>query len=474
MTAAATEKVLATVDRQFDASMARLFDFLGFPSIGTDPAHKTDCQHTAEWLKTQFEGFGLAATIHPTTGQPVVVARYEPPAAALAGQAHVPHILFYGHYHVQPADPLDLWTSPPFEPRVAKGKDGRDCIFARGAADDKGQVMTFAEASRAWLAERGSLPFRLTLLIEGDEEGDSSHLDSFIAANKALLAADVALVCDTGLWNPTTPAIVSSLRGCVGEDVTIRGQRIDLHSGYYGGPAVNPIKVLSRILASVHDKNGRITIPGFYNGVKVPTPARRKAWKKLAFDAKAYLGGVGLSRPAGEKDFTALEQMWVRPTAEINGMWGGYTGAGNKTVLPAQASAKMTFRLVAGQDPKKIVRAFRSFVRKQLPKDCKAHFTSNGGGAAVAVADDGPWIAKARRALADEWGTAPVVMGEGGSIPVVESFAQHLKLDSVMMGFVNDDDALHSPDENYKVESFHKGMRAWVRFIGEIIKETES
>lgn len=473
MIAAAMDKVLAKIDGDFDASMARLFEFLRFPSVGTDPAHNSDCQQAAQWLKTVFDGLGLDTTIHPTTGQPVVVARYEPPAAAVANKAHVPHILFYGHYDVQPADPLNLWTSPPFEPRIARGKDGRDCIYARGAADDKGQVMTFAEASRAWLGQ-GPLPFRLTFLIEGDEEGDASHLDRFIAANKALLKADIALVCDTGMWDAKTPSIVTSLRGCIGEDVTVTGPRIDLHSGYYGGPATNPIKVLSRILGNIHDKDGHITIPGFYTGVKVPLASQRKAWKKLDFDAGAFLGGVNLKSAAGEKAFSSLEQMWVRPTAEINGFWGGYTGQGSKTVLPAEAHAKMTFRLVAGQDPAKISKAFRAYVRKQLPKDCKARFVSHGGGAAVAIPHDSRWIAMATKALRDEWASEPVLAGEGGSIPVVESFAKHLKLDSVLMGFVNEDDALHSPDENYKVESFHKGTRAWARFIGEIIKELES
>ncbi len=470
MTAAATQKVLATIDRNFDASMARLFDFLRFPSVGTEPVHAADCQRAAQWLKDMFDGIGFATSIHPTTGQPVVVARYEPPKAAVAGMAHVPHVLFYGHYDVQPADPLELWTTPPFSPRVAKGKDGRDCIFARGAADDKGQVMTFAEATRAWLSEAGSLPFRLTLLIEGDEEGDAAHLDRFVAANKDLLSADVALVCDTGMWDPQTPAIVTALRGCIGEDVTITGPRIDLHSGYFGGPAVNPIKVLSRILGNIHDKNGRIAIPGFYDGVKPPEAAQRKAWKDLNFDAGEFLDGVGLKKPAGEKAYSALEQIWARPTAEVNGIFGGYTGAGGKTVLPAEATAKLSFRLVAGQNPARISRAFRAFVKTQLPQDCKARFVSHGGGAAVAVPHDSKWIKMAKRALGDEWGTVPVLAGEGGSIPVVDSFARHLGLNSIMMGFFNDDDALHSPDENYKVESYHKGMRAWARFIGEIIK----
>jgi acetylornithine deacetylase/succinyl-diaminopimelate desuccinylase-like protein len=465
------DRVLQTIDRESKTSLLRLFELLRFPSVGTDPAHAGDCQKAADWLKAQCEGLGFTCTVHATTGRPIVVARLDPPDAA-SGNAHLPHVLFYGHYDVQPADPVELWSSPPFAPVIAKDKNGRDCIFARGASDDKGQVMTFVEAIRAWLAVAKHLPFRLTVLIEGDEEGAPEHLDHFIGTHKQLLAADIALVCDTGLWDPETPAIVSSLRGVIGEDVTITGPRIDLHSGYFGGPATNPIKVLTRILDGMHDKRGHITIPGFYDGVKPPTAAARQAWKKVPFSEREFLGHVGLKRSAGEKGYSVLEQLWVRPTAEVNGILGGYTGAGSKTVLPAQASAKLTFRLVAGQDPKKISRAFRAYVRSKLPKDCKATFTAHGGGAAVSVPDNSPWIAKAKRALADEWGRAPVVVGEGGSIPVVENLKTHLGLDSILMGFCNEDDLLHSPNENYKVESFHKGTRAWARFIAEIIKDT--
>ena len=472
MTGIDMDRVLQRIDGDFPASLARLFELLRFPSVGTDPAHDADCRKAAEWLKQNLDGMGFRADIHKTTGQPVVLATYDPPKAFAAARRHVPHVLFYGHYDVQPADPLNLWTTPPFEPEVRPGKDGRPCIYARGASDDKGQVMTFVEASRAWLTVMGHLPFRLTVLIEGDEEGDAEHLDRFIAANKDKLKADVALVCDTGLWDPKTPAIVSSLRGCIAEEVTITGPRIDLHSGYYGGPAVNPIKVLSRMLGDMHDARGHIAIPGFYDGIKVPKPAVRKAWKSIPFSAKEFLGGVGLKTSAGEKDFTLLEQLWVRPTAEVNGIQSGYTGAGSKTVLPAKASAKLTFRLVQGQNPKNIRKAFRRYVKSKLPPDCKVAFSAQGGdNAGVAIADDNHWVLKAATALESEWGKAPVIVGAGGSIPVVESFARHLGLNAVLMGFCNKDDALHSPNEKYNVESYHKGMHAWARFFGEIAKD---
>lgn len=468
------DRVLDRIDGGFPASMERLFELLRFPSIGTDPAHAADCRAAAEWLKGTLARMGFAASVEQTTGRPLVLARYEPPESVVKGLRHVPHVLFYGHYDVQPADPHDLWTTPAFSPHVRPGKDGRDCIYARGASDDKGQVMTFVEASRAWLEIAGSLPFRLTMLIEGDEEGDAGPLDDFLARNKSRLKGDVALVCDTGLWDPKTPMIVSSLRGCICEDVTITGPRIDLHSGYFGGPAINPIKVLSRILDGMHDRNGRVTIPGFYDGVKAPNAATRKAWKKVPFEEKAFLANAGLKTSVGEKDYSVLEQVWARPTAEVNGIWGGYMGAGSKTVLPAQASAKLSFRLVQGQEPRKVRKAFQAYIRSKLPKDCKVTFETYGGDSAgVAIAQDSHWISKARKALVDEWGVAPVVAGEGGSIPVVESFARHLKVDSVLMGFANADDAIHSPDEKYDVESYRKGIRSWARMIEEIVLETE-
>jgi acetylornithine deacetylase/succinyl-diaminopimelate desuccinylase-like protein len=461
--------VLSAIDGGLEASLTRLEELLRFPSVATDPAYAEACSNAADWMMAYFEGLGFKARKYPTTGQPVVIADYAPPGAGKASSRHVPHILFYGHYDVQPADPLNLWHSPPFEPRRGKGKSGRDCIYARGSADDKGQLMTFTEATRAWLATHGELPFRLTVLIEGDEEGDASHLDRFVAANKALLQADVVVICDTGLWDDSIPAIVTTLRGCVADEVTITGPSKDLHSGYYGGAAMNPLRVLSGILGGLFDEKGRICIPGFYDGIPKLKAAQRARMAKVPFRAKQYLRGVGLSSPAGEKAFTALEQMWVRPTAEINGIWGGYIGPGGKTVIPSQAHAKLTFRLVAGQNPKKVREAFRRFICRGLPAGFKVSFPKAAeAAAAVAVRDDSPWISAAGRALKAEWGKPAILAGEGGSIPVVESFKKHLGLDSVLVGFVRDDDALHSPNEKYDIECFHKGMRSYARFIAEV------
>lgn len=467
----ALDTVLAAIDNGLETSMEKLGEVLRFASIATDPAYAKDCQKAAEWMQDYFRAMGFATQIYPTTGQPVVIANYEPPGLGTSPAAQVPHILFYGHYDVQPADPLELWTSPPFEPRKGTSKSGRPCIYARGVADDKGQLMTFTEASRLWLEAHGKLPFRLTILIEGDEEGDSSHLERFIIANKALLAADVAVVCDTGVWDDDIPAIVTSLRGCVTDEVTITGPSKDLHSGLYGGAAHNPLKVLSGILGRMFDDNGHIAIPGFYDGVKTPSAKERAAMARIPFSVKDYLGGVGLKKPAGEKAFSAVEQMWVRPTAEINGIWGGYIGEGSKTVIPSEAHAKLTFRIVAGQKPVNVKKSFRSFISKNLPKGCKVKF---GGAdidsAAVSVSNDSPWISAAARALKAEWGKPAILAGVGGSIPVVENFKRHLSLDSVMVGFVRDDDGLHSPNEKYDIECYHKGMRSYARFIAEIAK----
>ena len=460
------DTVLAAIDIGLEDSLGRLFELLRFPSIGTDPAHAGDCRRAAAWLVGRLAAMGFDAGARETTSQPVVVARY----AARALPSHAPHILFYGHYDVQPADPLDLWESPPFEPQIRTGKDGRERIFARGACDDKGQLMTFLEASRAWIAVTGGLPFRLTVLLEGDEEGDASHLDRFLKENRREFAADTVFVCDTGMWNRRTPAINTMLRGCIGEEITVSGPALDLHSGYFGGPAINPIGILAGILAALHDKRGRIAIPGFYAGVKPPSPALRRQWASLGFPAGKFLRDVGLKARAGEKGYSALEQMWARPTAEVNGIFGGYRGAGTNTVIPAVATAKISFRLVEGQKAAHVRAAFRRFVRKRLPADCRVRFQSSGGDSSgVAVSADSPWVALARRALRAEWKREPAIIGGGYSIPVVESFKQHLGLDSVLMGFtLENEDGAHSPNEKYDVASYHRGTRSWARVIAEI------
>jgi acetylornithine deacetylase/succinyl-diaminopimelate desuccinylase-like protein len=454
-------KVLARIDAERDNSLARLFRLLSIKSISTDPAYADDCRTAAVTLAADLATLDLAAEVHPTDGHPIVFAKG-------AGAGSAPgrkRAVFYGHYDVQPVDPLELWQTPPFEPRIATLPDGREAIVARGACDDKGQVMTFIEACRAFKAVTGALPLDLTFVIEGEEECGSKHLPGWVAAHKAELAADIALVCDTGMWDPKTPAITTALRGLVYEEIKIKAADRDLHSGLFGGAAQNPIRVLAKIIAAIHDDDGRIAIPGFYDGVKELPEAVKKEWQALDLTAEKFLGQVGLSVPAGERGRLVIEQISSRPTCDVNGIWGGYTGTGAKTVIPAEASAKISFRLVEGQEPARIREAFRVFARARLPADCKVEFTGHSGAPAVALDWAAPQLAAARAALTQEWGTEALLIGSGGSIPVVADFKRLLGIDTLLIGFGLDDDRIHSPNEKYDLTSFHKGTRSWARIL---------
>ncbi len=455
--AAPLARVLDRLDADREGALARLFELLACQSVSTDPAYDGECRRAAEWLRADLAGLGLAARLveDPEGGKPIVLA---------TGGEGAPHLLFYGHYDVQPPDPLALWDHPPFEP-VLREENGRQVISARGATDDKGQVMTFLEALRAVVAETGALPCRLTVLIEGEEESGGHALSRFLATEPEELRANLALVCDTGMWAPGIPAITTRLRGNCTEEVTVHGATRDLHSGLYGSAAANPIHELVRALAGLRDGEGRILLRGFYDGVRDPDPAIRAQWDALGFDPAAFLGGVGLSVPAGEADRSALEQLWSRPTAEVNGIWGGYTGAGFKTVIPAEAHAKVSFRLVGDQDPEAIRAAFRAHVTGAIRPDCRAEFRAYGGAKAIEMPTDAPAFAKARAALEAEWGVAPALVGIGGSIPVFGDFKRRLGLDSLLVGFSLEDDRMHSPNEKYDLESFTKGARSWARIL---------
>jgi acetylornithine deacetylase/succinyl-diaminopimelate desuccinylase-like protein len=369
---------------------------------------------------------------------------------------------------VQPVDPLNLWHHQPFEPVVTNHADGRKIIVARGAEDDKGQLMTFVEACRAWKSVTGSLPLDVTILLEGEEEVGSKNFVPFLEANKDELQADYAVICDTGMWDPNTPMITTSLRGLVYDEVKIKAANRDLHSGVFGGAARNPIRVLTYVLGGLFDENGHITIPGFYDGVKDLPPDILAQWKKLDLTPEKALKPVGLSIPAGEKDRLLIEQLASRPTCDINGIVGGYIGEGSKTVIPAEASAKISFRLVEGQDPAKIRKAFRDYVTARIPGDCKVEFGDHSMGPAIALPWDMKPLAAAKKALAEEWGKETVLFGSGASIPVVADFKKTLGLDSLLVGFGLDDDNIHSPNEKYDLKSFHKGMRSWVRILAEL------
>jgi acetylornithine deacetylase/succinyl-diaminopimelate desuccinylase-like protein len=454
---ATLEDVLSTIDANQGAALDRVFALLSIPSVSADPAHFPDCDRAADWLTRELTDLGFEAARHDTAGRPMVVG------SAKAKTRDAPSLLFYGHYDVQPADPLELWTTPPYEPRLADGPNGKR-IVARGACDDKGQLMTFLEACRAF-RKTGGLPCNITVLFEGEEETGSPSLPAFLTANAKALKADLALVCDTSMWDVATPAITTMLRGLAYEEVTLTGANRDLHSGLYGGPAINPIRVLARILADLHDANGAVTLPGFYDGVEELSEEVAEQWRGLDFDEEKFLGDVGLSVPAGEKGRSTLEMIWSRPTCDVNGIVGGYTGAGAKTVLPAKASAKVSFRLVGKQSPERIVQSFRAFVKARLPADVKAEFGSHSSSSAISLPARGEAVLRARRALEAEWGRPAVLVGSGGSIPVVGAFKRELGMDSLMVGFSLADDNLHSPNEKYELTSFHKGARSWARIL---------
>ena len=450
------DQVLARIDADHDNALARLMDLLRIQSISTDPAYKEECRKAADWLVADLQSLGIDASARPTPGHPMVVGHVD---------GDGPHLLFYGHYDVQPVDPLNLWDTPPFEPEIQDTPNGR-VLRGRGASDDKGQLMTFVEACRAWKEVHGTLPCKITFFFEGEEESGSPSLIPFMKDNADELKADIALICDTSMVSPGVPSIASQLRGMLKDEFTITGPRIDLHSGHYGGPGLNPLREISRIIASFHDDTGRVAVDGFYDGVhEVPDELMRQ-WENCGFDEKTYLESVGYTQPHGEQGYSTLVQQWARPTLEINGIWGGYQGAGSKTVIPSQAHAKLTCRLVGDQDPDHLRRQIRAHVESRLSPDAKVTWDNDSEGNPASVMNlDRPEFEAARQALSDEWDREAVFTGMGGSIPIAGYFKTILDLDAMLIGFANDDDAIHSPNEKYDLESFHKGTRSWARVL---------
>ena len=457
--------VLDRVETNLPEAQQRWFSLLRIPSISAQPAHAVDCQTAAEWFRAELSGMGFEAAIHATAGHPVVLASHSGPGGT------APHLMFYGHYDVQPAEPVELWDHPPFEPTLIDGPHGPR-VYARGAVDDKGQVMLWLEALRAWHDATGSLPVRVTVLIEGEEEVGSPNLEAFIAANRDALSADVAVISDTGMWDIDTPALTTRLRGMVYSQVTLRAAGRDLHSGIFGGSALNPINALTRIVGQLHDDQGRVQLPGFYDGITDLPAEQTAAWNSLGFDETAFLGGIGLSHPAGEQDRAPLERLWARPTADVNGIWGGYQGPGSKTVIPAEAGAKISFRLVPGQDPERIADSLRRFVADRAPKDGEVTVEIFSASPGIEIAAGGPFVKAAEKALASEYGRPAVLIGSGGSIPVVESFRRVLGLDSLLMGFGLDDDQVHSPNEKFELTCFRHGIRSHARLLAEVSATT--
>jgi len=456
--------VLARAEANFARSLERLVEFLRIPSVSTDPSYAPQVRRCAEWIAGELAAIGFDAKVHDTQGHPMVTACMDGPAGA-AG----PRILYYGHYDVQPPDPLELWESPPFEPVLREGPRGRR-IVARGAVDDKGQVMTFVEAFRAWKESHGSLPCGVTIMLEGEEESGSKSLVPFLESNAKLLAADACVVSDTGMWDIDTPAITAMLRGLVYAEIVLRGPSHDLHSGMYGGTLRNPINALASMIAALHDRRGRVTLRGFYDRVIPVAPELASRWKQLSFDELEYLGTAGMRAAWGEDGFTTLERMWARPTGDCNGIIGGYTGPGGKTVIPAQASTKVSFRLVPDQNPAEVFDALDAFVREHTPEGFRAEVLRHAGSPAVRVPIDSPWLGAAGRGLERVFGRPAAIIGSGGSIPAVGDFKRVLGVDSLLVGFGLDDDRVHSPNEKFELRCFENGIRSHVAMLDEFAR----
>ena len=455
-----TKPVLENLDKDFDQAVDRLKNLLSIPSIGTDPAYQEDTKRAASWLADDLQSIGFEAGLKATPGQPAVVAHHPGPGG------NCPTLLYYGHYDVQPAEPLELWTSPPFEPTIVQAEHGPR-IVARGAVDDKGQVMTFIEAFRAWQQVHGTLPVAVTVFLEGEEESGSPSLEGFLKAHQDDLKADICIVSDTGLWDIETPAICTMLRGMLYVELTLHGPSQDLHSGLYGGTVPNPLNVLTRILGDLHDDQGRIQIPGFYDDLE-DLSELEKSWQKLDFDEAAFLGEAGFTRSTGEAGRSTLERQWSRPTCDLNGVYGGYTGEGTKTVIPAKASAKLSCRLVPGQDPTKVEAGLQAFIDARLPEDCRVEIKNLGASPALRIPTDTPFMRAAEASLQKAFQKETALVGVGGSIPAVGAIKKHLGIDSILMGFGLTDDRVHAPNEKFELRCFKSGMRAHATLLGEI------
>lgn len=472
-----TKAVLERLDQNENAAIQRWMDWLRIPSISTDPKHSSDMKRAADWCADHLRGSGFDASVVPASdgkgkqGHPIVMGHC-PGSPDYQG----PHVLFYGHYDVQPVDPVNLWESPPFEPVLKPAVPGGpgERIVARGAVDDKGQVMMFLEAMRAWKEVSGLAAggVKMTVMIEGEEECGSTCLPHFVQEHKSQLKpCDFCLISDTSMLSRQQPAITYGVRGLAYTEVTLHAADQDLHSGLWGGRCPNPNNELAKVLAQLWDKKRRVTIPGFYDDVRPLAKAERAAWKNLKFNAAAALKKIGLGKAAdiGEEGFTAMEREWGRPTAEVNGIWGGYTGPGAKTVIPAKASAKVSFRLVADQDPAKITKLFFAWLKKHTPPGCRWELSDHHGGHGVTVDIKSPYLTAATTAVKKASGRKPALIKSGGSIPVAGLLKAKLGLETIFMGFGLDDDRVHSPNEKFELDCYRLGARSHALLINELL-----
>ncbi len=425
-----------------------LQEFLRIPSVSADSRHKPDVRKAADFVMSHFRAAGLEAELVETAGHPICYGHWLKSEGA-------PTVLIYGHYDVQPPDPLDKWISPPFEPTVRDG-----CLYARGATDDKGQVFTHIKSIEAWMKVAGALPVNVKFIIEGEEEVGSNNLDIFLEENKLRLAADVAVISDTSQFAPDVPAITYGLRGIVACEVTVRGPNSDKHSGVFGGAIANPVNVLARLIAGLHDDQGRITVPGFYDDIPPMSADERQRMARLPFDERQFLKDLGIEAAWGEEGYTSLERRWARPTCDVNGITGGYQGEGPKTIIPSWATAKITCRLVPSQDPQKIAAGLEARLRELCPPGAKLEFRTWHGCPAFVFDPTSRYMAAAKIAITTAFGVEPVMIREGGSIPVVASFQSLLGLDTLLLGWGQNSDNLHGPNEHFHLADFRRGTRA--------------
>jgi acetylornithine deacetylase/succinyl-diaminopimelate desuccinylase-like protein len=451
---------MSTLDQYLDQNAPRfeqeLFELLRIPSVSAMSAHKSDIRNAAGWVLRQFQSLGFQSELIETEGHPIVYAQ----SPAVPG---APTVLVYGHYDVQPPDPLNEWISHPFEPTVRDGN-----LYARGATDDKGQMFTHIKSAEAWIKTAGRLPLNLKYVIEGEEEVGSANLDAFVDKNHDRLACDIIVISDTSQFAPGQPAITYGLKGIAYFELRLTGPSQDLHSGVFGGSVTNPANALVRMLTALVNERGQVQLPGFYDDVIPIAESERAAMRKLSFDERDYMRQLGVEALSGEDGYTTLERRWARPTCDINGLTSGYQGEGAKTVLPARASAKFSFRLVPNQDPHKVAASLRKMLAGLVPPGLKMELISFHGAPGVVVPLESPYMTAASRAIEAGFGRAPVFIREGGSIPVVSTFHEKLGVDTLLLGWGQNDDNTHSPNEKFCLADFHRGIKASAHLWQEI------